>query len=1233
MNNSIIGLTTAIEKAAGTWGYSNKNKMIALLEGIAHAESLVVKKGAVTDIKSTDPKTRAYMEAGVTRATTSAGNSNRDAKGIMQLTNVAWREVYGVNDLSGAKYFMSNGVYDVAQNVEVANLYFKKEYDRLSKRGVSGPLLLTLAVAAYNAGGTHVGNRLSEWEKANGTKPTWAQIGPKLYTEPYEYVKTVHNYMMKFYNIPLIEGAGLIGISPSSVNPSVNGTISAPSSSSRDIPYSDIEGTGGGDVVYQYDNKVDDTPQETSSPDFFKLGDVVLRVPPQAISMQESNAISTMSTVRTKGSPKINTGQTESAIVVEITFPSLDDINGFYDKNGKWNGGLRGILAEFFRTPFVPLENQLIRKMVYPDTFNSYEKSESDSNIFLDSIATLNTVADDIGRDDTAAAETIRKIGNVQSGADSVKKILEREKANTAKTNKLLPRTKWKDEIKNDTRIDEIYKDRQLAVVLDSFNVSTVPGFPNTLNMTLNLRTFNYDPYSTEFAFIMNDDDALGQAFDYNMLSFDPTYEPREFVPTMNASASKPFKKYYRAILREWQEGAYTINGEKVYEMPSDYTLLERYNAKPDAPITLRYMSTVVNKKSLLAARSVMMREQLELVEVVSNSIEVAKDKMGNLRFHGNYVATFFLEKVIADAEFLLDNIPTRSRVITALANAFKINEAGLKEYMTIWDNTDRSRKTLEKFLAEHIRDASGEKSDVTVKSIKELASKLIDLTTVGEDVPITETIVNLNTANTVVTGMTASYSNKVTPIQIVGQRDPTFQYMGGSDVSVNVSIQTTNEDLISELRRMALMTAQTQMIAQMEGLTGALKYIDTSAVVECDFFQMLGIRRVSVTDVTYSNVQDHPGLYDISMQCIQSDFDLKKYESLVATKNVTEADVNATVEILRKVGMKIEPKTWISGEWDTFGYTEATTYEGQLDTEMQGSLLKLDSASIGDRITYKFTELPGNILRDTAQTVRDHKALSLLALHPTVRVVGSVYAAAFTVPATLVNIGGRIYRAAAGYDSTIKVANKSLIDTGRDLADVHKLYGFVRAALGSPNKIRELNSVVINARIANNNKNNDANRLKTTCYPDMYLPTQLSANITNSTPVPPDFYFKREEIGSVDTINQELNILNQMDKYKLMMMLSTALKESSVDLNVLFVEGAGGLFQEIIDIIDTCDGAYRNGKLDEITLNESYDMLMKKIGVFGNANTVAGVGDLTYSIIDAAKAKVLSGTTRDCKR
>lgn len=100
------------------------------------------------------------------------------------------------------------------------------------------------------------------------------------------------------------------------------------------------------------------------NPYTLRIGDCEFNIPPLAINVETIASVQSIPTIRQVDSIKTGTGYSSKEISLSLWFNSIDDINGYPVKvqNGitYYMDGLRPLIAQFKRTPFLPIVNEFI---------------------------------------------------------------------------------------------------------------------------------------------------------------------------------------------------------------------------------------------------------------------------------------------------------------------------------------------------------------------------------------------------------------------------------------------------------------------------------------------------------------------------------------------------------------------------------------------------------------------------------------------------------------------------------------------------------------------------------------------------------------------------------------------------------------------------------------------------------------------------------------------------------
>lgn len=105
-----------------------------------------------------------------------------------------------------------------------------------------------------------------------------------------------------------------------------------------------------------------------------RIGDVMMVVPPLSIEVNRVGSIRKIKTLRSKSSMLIKGGSSATTITLQLYFHDLESINGYRvkmhkDKNRYYYlDGLRPLIAQFKKAPFVPIDNIYINETLGIDT-------------------------------------------------------------------------------------------------------------------------------------------------------------------------------------------------------------------------------------------------------------------------------------------------------------------------------------------------------------------------------------------------------------------------------------------------------------------------------------------------------------------------------------------------------------------------------------------------------------------------------------------------------------------------------------------------------------------------------------------------------------------------------------------------------------------------------------------------------------------------------------------------
>lgn len=333
----------------------------------------------------------------------------------------------------------------------------------------------------------------------------------------------------------------------------------------------------------------------------FKIGAFYTYVPPSKISITQRLQNDQVILLRAPGSMKKMGKTLDITINLEVLFPNLAAINE----------NLRPIIAQFIRTPFVPIENVHVQDILIPDVkwtqvsndedgvrlrepkdferraqeIEDYVQKEMNRN----KVAWENSLSDAYQRLDKLKKEYNELLVNPNiKGTEKDKSIklyetqisdIKKEirelsdmilKYNTTDRETYIYNNinsfKNKEEYQKEYNENRMYKDKQIPVALESIQLSTIPGYSELIQANISLKVFNNIPYNPTFEFVKDAATAAKQVeffghlgnYQYPIealrLRGIPLYDEKSLTTTnlsytKNLSESEPFIAYISPLL------------------------------------------------------------------------------------------------------------------------------------------------------------------------------------------------------------------------------------------------------------------------------------------------------------------------------------------------------------------------------------------------------------------------------------------------------------------------------------------------------------------------------------------------------------------------------------------------------------------------------------------------------------------------------------------------------------
>jgi len=573
------------------------------------------------------------------------------------------------------------------------------------------------------------------------------------------------------------------------------------------------------------------------------IGDIFLKVPPSDIRFYQQNQIYSVDTVRMSGNAKILNHAPVSSIDLTVFFNGKDEINT----------KLRPLIAQYRQTPFTILRNRTAF------------------------IAFLNALK----------RETL---------------------------------------VNEDEDYDAF---SPIPVVMDSITINTVPGYPDLIQAFLTLRVFNHMPYVPQYKFWNNSRDAIDEAIysvyrnstayiqndidddqlhvqdrDGNLLTWAAPSSARVDETADDPILSHPYRKTYRALL----EDANLQPAQDYYDSATNPKLTP-YTG--DNYLELKYFSI-----KGISLRKMHFAQLLEtIIGTVSQIGDLAQiASMDNASYQKREITldtwSIFKEvfDTMQDAYLMFQQLRGEAQRLSNINLSYKDVGSVLDNYVYVNSPFSKREDGTRVFGSSTVQQVmkdmmdwydSGNKNDevkkvmnrIMAKSLLGLSSDLDKIKDTNNAQPLYMVLGwHKDTANPVASNasdkeiasywetlasISCSYRNKLTPMPVHGYRLPTYQHLGPGEWSVSLNLKTANENLIAQLEDFQSSAGQI-MQDQLTQIRG-LKHIHHQAELmnSGSLLRAIGIEKTTVRGMDISNIDGHPGWFNINLEMVQDDLNL----------------------------------------------------------------------------------------------------------------------------------------------------------------------------------------------------------------------------------------------------------------------------------------------------------------------------------------------------------------------
>lgn len=137
------------------------------------------------------------------------------------------------------------------------------------------------------------------------------------------------------------------------------------------------------------------------------------------------------------------------------------------------------------------------------------------------------------------------------------------------------------------------------------------------------------------------------------------------------------------------------------------------------------------------------------------------------------------------------------------------------------------------------------------------------------------KTWLDSNEDNFSLTGFQCGYSNLLTNVQMAKLSSPTVQFLGGMDTIYNITLETTNEEVIKKIEQCQLENdAMVRNNPKIQASVGFVK-------LESELVAFTGSLFVMIESVTTNTVPGFPNLYNVQINCVAYDIAQSEQEDL----------------------------------------------------------------------------------------------------------------------------------------------------------------------------------------------------------------------------------------------------------------------------------------------------------------------------------------------------------------
>ena len=215
---------------------------------------------------------------------------------------------------------------------------------------------------------------------------------------------------------------------------------------------------------------------------------------------------------------------------------------------------------------------------------------------------------------------------------------------------------------------------------------------------------------------------------------------------------------------------------------------------------------------------------------------------------------------------------------------------------------------------------------------------------------------IDLDPSSVVVTGVSVTLGNNLAKLQLQMQDEPTYQHIGGRDTYINISMRITGE---SELNKIKRIFDHVNALSRLEHSTGVLGFIGIKNVITA----LSGVKYVLPSNYSVNTVPNYPHVYDVNISLLDFDIFQQAREKLSSKQQR---------QLIEEFGSKRNPFFRIKQMWGIFNAYPDFPLEvkdaknevvGHLDPDFYFRSFEMFDKDVINNIQYrpKQLALPGN--------------------------------------------------------------------------------------------------------------------------------------------------------------------------------------------------------------------------------------------------------------------------------